>query len=380
MAKSLLTLFLLAIALFDPHARAGENAGDLPTPNRFEAIDLNSCRANWLDQLPPGIDVSAIKDPLQLRTNLFSAAAPQSEEGFQERQAQSIQYVSSSQSDPAPHPFHRIEAPALENPFQLTTNLFSGGTPQGDEGFRTLQKLGVKTLITVDGAQPDLQRAHAHGMRYIHLPHGYDGIPRPTQLALIKSAQTADGPIYIHCHHGKHRGPAAAAIICLSAGAWTKAQADQWLTAAGTDTNYVGLFKTVSAFEAPTGADLARTPTDLPESQKPTGIVEFMLAIDETFDHLTAIRKAGYTAPPNHPDLTAQNELTILREHFREAARLPDAIRRGQSFLESLASAEAETRAFEDAINSSTERGNLDRSFQRVSNTCASCHRKYRDQ
>src|SRR5437868_1319905 len=118
-----------------------------------------------------------------------------------------------------------INAHGIENAYALSRNLFSGSAPEGDEGFDALQKLGIKTIITVDGALPDVERAHAHGMRYIHLPHGYDGIPPQTQLQLIKAVETAGGPIYIHCHHGKHRGPVAAAVVCMAEKNWSPAEA-----------------------------------------------------------------------------------------------------------------------------------------------------------
>src|SRR5689334_12328059 len=140
--------------------------------------------------------------------------------------------------------FQAVEAPGLHNVFSIGTNLFSGSSPDEDAGFETLKKMGIKTLISVDGAKPDVKRAHEFGMRYIHLPHGYDGISKKTQLELAKAAQVTEGPIYIHCHHGKHRGPAAVAIICMVDRGWNATQAESWLHAAGTDTNYTGLFAT----------------------------------------------------------------------------------------------------------------------------------------
>ena len=41
-------------------------------------------------------------------------------------------------------------------------------------------------------------------------PIGYDGVPREQALRMIKAVQVAKGPVYFHCHHGKHRGPAGA--------------------------------------------------------------------------------------------------------------------------------------------------------------------------
>jgi hypothetical protein len=58
-------------------------------------------------------------------------------------------------SDPA-----NVEAPGLHNVHRITDTRFSGSSPEGDEGFRSLQKLGVKTVLSVDGARPDVELAH----------------------------------------------------------------------------------------------------------------------------------------------------------------------------------------------------------------------------
>src|SRR5262245_14950937 len=54
----------------------------------------------------------------------------------------------------------KIDAPGLHNVYRITDKLFSGSSPEGDEGFRSLQELGIKTVISVDGARPDVGSAH----------------------------------------------------------------------------------------------------------------------------------------------------------------------------------------------------------------------------
>src|SRR5690606_26674668 len=106
------------------------------------------------------------------------------------------------------------------------------------------------------------------GMRYVHLPHGYDGISTNIQLQLASAAGTLPGPIYVHCHHGMHRGPAAAAVVCMANDGWTAAQATAWLHAAGTSTNYAGLFGTVRDFKIPSTETLRSVSTNFPEVAK----------------------------------------------------------------------------------------------------------------
>jgi hypothetical protein len=100
-------------------------------------------------------------------------------------------------------------------------------------------------------------------MRYVHLPFGYDGIPAGRVAELARAAATVEGPIFVHCHHGKHRGPAAVGVICLANGSMTVPQAEALLRSAGTSPDYPGLFGAVTHFVAPTAAE-RRRPHELP--------------------------------------------------------------------------------------------------------------------
>ena len=280
-------------------------------------------------------------------------------------------------SDPG---FRPVEASGLHNVFSIGTNLFSGSSPDDDAGFETLKKLGIKTIISVDGAKPDTERAHAFGMRYIHLPHGYDGIVKKTQLELAKAAQVSEGPIYVHCHHGKHRGPAAVAIMCMADKGWSSTQAENWLHAAGTATNYTGLFSAICDFQPITADELKSIPTTFPASQQISGLVDAMVEIDHRFENLKSIRQAGFKTPPNHPDLVPSNEAILLMEHFRELQRTTDSKARGEKFLKALRESEVEAKSFEDLLKSSQpSRDLLEKSFSSLANQCASCHKTFRD-
>src|SRR5215203_3182916 len=71
-----------------------------------------------------------------------------------------------------PEPPRKLDAPGIENLYRLTEGLYSGGQPEGEAGFAALKRLGVRTIISVDGARPDVETARRFGMRYVHLPVG----------------------------------------------------------------------------------------------------------------------------------------------------------------------------------------------------------------
>jgi protein tyrosine phosphatase (PTP) superfamily phosphohydrolase (DUF442 family) len=277
------------------------------------------------------------------------------------------------------------DPPGLHNLYLLGTNLYSGSTPEGDAGFEGLAKLGVKTIISVDGAQPEVARAKRFGLRYVHLPHGYDGISWNVQLQLAKAATELEGPFYVHCHHGQHRGPTAAAIICMTKDSWDTGQAEQWLKAAGTATNYSGLYETVRKFKKPPLEQVKALHTEFPEVANVSGLVDSMVQIDNTWDRLKAIRTLQYETSKIHPEAHPPNEAILLWEHFREAQRLPEATKYGYDFIQRLKSAEDEVQTAEQLLREIAAKPNADlrtrlnASFDEIGKSCASCHKDYRN-
>jgi hypothetical protein len=282
--------------------------------------------------------------------------------------------------------FRALKPPGVTNLFALGKHVYSGSVPDGDAAFESLQKLGIKTIISVDGAKPEVETAKRYGIRYVHLPFGYDGIPPTNALYLVKAAQVLPGPIYVHCHHGQHRGPAAAAIICEGVDGWSPGLAVEWLRTAGTATNYAGLYRSVAEFRPPSEAALSALPADFPSIAKTEGLVEAMVQIDAHFDTLKALRKSGFTSVPEHPDATAANESLIVFELFREAHRAKLGEKRGGEFNEALAKAEVDAENLHKHLQNLSANPSETRlqeeagaAFKTMSNRCAACHRAFRD-
>ena len=161
-------------------------------------------------------------------------------------------------------------------------------------------------------------------MRYVHIPVGYDGVPREKAVRIIKAYRSLEGPVFVHCHHGKHRGPTAAALCGVAIENWSKEEALAWMKTAGTSPDYPGLFASVRDFVAHRLLGTRPRGTDLPEHQKVHGLVEAMVEIDRHWDQLRAIREAGYRTPRTHPDLVPARAALQLLEDFRELARLEE--------------------------------------------------------
>jgi protein tyrosine phosphatase (PTP) superfamily phosphohydrolase (DUF442 family) len=288
-------------------------------------------------------------------------------------------------ADSPRRPPAKLELPGLHNVYRLTPGLYSGGGPEGDEGFRSLQRLGVKTVVSVDGARPDVARARRHGLRYVHLPVGYDGIPGPQVLRLARAARDLPGPVYVHCHHGKHRGPAAAAVIhlCLDDRCSVETALEE-LRRAVTDPRYSGLYAAVRQLRRPTKAELDGVPADFPSVAEVAALAQVMVQVDERWGHLQQVRAAGWKVLPDHPDVDPPHEALQLAQQFREAARLPQVKARPAEFRRWLAEAEAGLSAFEGVLRQVKGAGTVDAvaaeaAFRRASADCVRCHGKYRD-
>lgn len=286
--------------------------------------------------------------------------------------------------EPQPAP-EKLEVGGLHNVFRLNSHLYSGNGPEGDRSFESLKKLGIKTVISVDGAKPDLERAKKFGIRYVHLPIGYNGVPAEKALQIAKVVIELPGPIYIHCHHGQHRGPSAAAIALLCSDEKCRVEdALAVLRSAGTDPRYTALFKSVKEFQRPTAEQLRNLPAELPESAKVVGMAQAMVTIDHSWDNLKKVRAAKWTAPPEHPDIDPVHEALQLVEGYRELQRLPEIARRPDEFRKFLNEGHEAAVELEQVLRGVNDKKEFDKEaaekiFRRAGASCTQCHAKYRD-
>lgn len=279
-----------------------------------------------------------------------------------------------------------VDAKHLPNVHRIHEKVISGGLPEGDDAFRELQALHVKTIISVDGAKPDVEMAHKFGMRYVHLPHGYDGIPNERVQELAKAVHDLEGPIYIHCHHGKHRSPTAAAVACVAAGLVPPEAAVPFLQTAGTSESYRGLYDSARHAKRVDEKELAAISIAFREVAPLPPLAEAMVAIEHSFDRLKLISTMGWRATPRHPDLQPAHEALILREHFAELMRTPEVQKKPQRFRDLLHDSEATVATLESALREwkPTDEKTpiptaIENPFVRLTKNCALCHKDFRD-
>ncbi len=264
----------------------------------------------------------------------------------------------------------RREQAGLPNLYQLHDRLYAGGRPDGLTAFQSLAALGVHTVISVDGAEPDVAAAVQAGLRYVHLPIGYDGIPRSRLVELSVAAQQLPGKIYLHCHQGLHRGPAAAVAVCQMEGTLAPGVASQLMQEMGTAPKYLGLYRDA---ESAAPATLTETKSvivaKLPERVAVPPLTHQMVELNHAFEHWS---KHAKTADAWTPPLQA--EATQLAELLTEAGRRLDGTPPREELRQRLLS---DGEWLMTAAEGTTESPALLTKAIRL--RCDDCHARFRD-
>jgi protein tyrosine phosphatase (PTP) superfamily phosphohydrolase (DUF442 family) len=283
-------------------------------------------------------------------------------------------------TQPVTETFPSLNEPALDNGHRVTARVLSGAQPEGEESFKALRALGVKTIISVDGAKPDVELARKHGLRYVHLPIGYDGVEPHEGQAIAKALKELPGPVYIHCHHGKHRSAAAVAVACVYAGELQPHQAEDVLRTFGTGANYTGLWQAARDARPLAPGVLESLKVDYAETAKVSDLADAMVRIDQHWEHLQQTQKAGWRSPADHPDLSPAHEALQVEEHFHEIGRTEQGKGYDVSFREVLTEAEASAKALREALAAQPlNRAAAEASMKAIAQSCTACHREHRD-
>ncbi|MDX2147156.1 MAG: hypothetical protein SFZ23_06500 [Planctomycetota bacterium] len=279
------------------------------------------------------------------------------------------------------------ELPGLHNVVAFSEHVYSGGMPDGARGaFESLRALGVRTIVSVDGARPDVEGARASGIRYVHLPIGYSGFEDTRKLELARALRDLAAPIYIHCHHGKHRSAGAAGAALVTLGHLTPEQAIARMGVSGTSPHYKGLFAVVRESHPLPATKIDEASNEFPEIAVTRGMVQAMVEIEHAFDHLKQVQQAGWSVPSDHPDLVPIAEAGRLTDALRALLDDPETKAKPPAFLTLLVRSVEEAAALEDAIEAAPI-GRVDAAqsvvlrehLGIVARSCKECHDAYRD-
>ncbi|MGL4419860.1 MAG: hypothetical protein ACRCZF_04265, partial [Gemmataceae bacterium] len=256
----------------------------------------------------------------------------------------------------------RLDPAGIQNLVQLSNRIYTGSCPQGTAGFQSLANLGIVTVISVDGEVPDVAAAQRLGLKYVHLPIGYEGVPSITAEAIASVIVRSRGPVYVHCHHGKHRGPAAAAaaLRCLLP-TFRPEQVQQYLQAALTDEHYSGLYRDAMAQRFVPPGERDRWNFFLPSSVMPPPLTTAMVDLDATW---AGLQKSAFANWPRRYESALAARL--LREQFRELQRFPGINSKPEEFRQWLAESEKLSESLEQQLRGFATDMELQNAMQKI--------------
>ena len=273
----------------------------------------------------------------------------------------------------------------LHQVFHLSKNIVSGAEPEGEKAFERIAAMGVKTVLSVDGKTPDVAAARKYGLRYVHVPIRYSGITEDEIDKIAKTFRELEGPFYVHCFHGKHRGPAGAAIgrLVLDGASRQQALAEmaQWC---GTAEKYEGLFQTIATAEMPTAEQSRASTFAFDEAHPFEGIRSGMIRLTRAWDNVKYLEKGDFAPNAEHPDLDAVNEAEKAKQLLVQMHESGELLSKPQDYKDWMkesaeGSVELHKALYELKDGDKEALATARKHFTTVKNACSHCHKAYRN-
>jgi len=118
------------------------------------------------------------------------------------------------------------DAPGVPNFHQVDEHIYRGGQPHPD-GFASLAKIGIKTVIDLRGNSPEGNQVQRAGMHYVRLPWSDFKAPSDEQIAAVLALlnNSSGWPVFLHCRRGADRTGTAIACYRITHDHWSNEQA-----------------------------------------------------------------------------------------------------------------------------------------------------------
>ena len=126
-----------------------------------------------------------------------------------------------------------IELKGCPNLHRVNDNYYRGAQPS-EEGFRSLEKMGIKTVVNLRTSKSDRSRLKNTKLDYEHIwfktwhPEEED-VVRFINIVTDPKRQ----PVFVHCRHGADRTGLMTALYRITVDGWSKQDAIKEMTTGG---------------------------------------------------------------------------------------------------------------------------------------------------
>ncbi len=153
------------------------------------------------------------------------------------------------------HTSERIyNLPGLSNVGRIASGVYRGAQP-GANGYATLKKMGIRTVIDFRTTENDRQQVEKAGMRSISVPieMSRDGLREKVDRVVALMADPANQPVFIHCRHGQDRTGIVSAAYRMKVEGWSLKDAETEMQAFGFNDVWINFKRFIRQY----GAELA---------------------------------------------------------------------------------------------------------------------------
>jgi protein tyrosine/serine phosphatase len=138
----------------------------------------------------------------------------------------------------------------LENVGRIAPDIYRGSQPVA-EGYNTLKKMGIKTVINMRARHSEKEAVESAGMKYVEFSiNMLKDVKEETVWSIIDAMNDpSNKPLYIHCALGQDRTGIIAAIYRMEVQGWSSSEAEKEMQDFGFNDMWINLKKFVRNYE-----------------------------------------------------------------------------------------------------------------------------------
>ena len=139
-----------------------------------------------------------------------------------------------------------LAVPPLKNLYKVSDDLYRGAQPTR-EGFRALERLGVRTAVNLRLGGSDAELVAGTSITSVEIPAEPWELENEDVVAFLKiMADRGRAPVFVHCSHGADRTGAMTAIYRIAIQGWGADEAIAEMTRGGF--GYHAIWENLPAF------------------------------------------------------------------------------------------------------------------------------------
>jgi tyrosine-protein phosphatase SIW14 len=145
---------------------------------------------------------------------------------------------------------HVYNLSGLSNVGRVAPGIYRGAEPDAD-GYATLKKMGIKTVIDMRTSESEKALVEGAGMKAVAMPieMSRNGLKARVDSLVTMLADPANQPVYIHCRHGQDRTGIVVAAYRMKVEGWSLKDAESEMQSFGFNDVWVNFKQFIRSYK-----------------------------------------------------------------------------------------------------------------------------------